>query len=198
MAQVKTPTAFLFRWNGRTGAAQGAQISYFHYTTDANGDEVPGSAFESSPQEVSVSGSAGVPLADIVGLINTDALASAAQVVQLTTDLATANSTITSLQAQLDAINGPAAISIKFVRIALDKLALADAIAKAIELTIATLEAAKDENSKRVYSWWYDVGSMNFVEPEWALIVAEMDKAAMWGDSSETALIDLARQISLG
>ena len=204
MAQIKNATTFLFRWNGRTAVRQGAQVSYFHYQTDAQGVEIPGSAFESAPEPVSIDGSAGVPLADIVGLINADALSAVNDLAAEKAITATQAQTIAAQAAQIkvleEQINPHPAIGIEFVQIALAKSdpPLSDVWAKSVEITIQTLSDAEDPDPKRVYRWWYGgTKQINFQEPEWAAIVAEMDKMGAWKDHG-AALIALAQQFAAG
>ena len=128
-------------------------------------------------------------LADLNAAAVTSTAALQAQVTQLTAER-------DEWRAKYEQVAPPATIPAKATNIALHKLELANAWGKAVELTVATLEEAKDEQPKRVYEWWYSVSEINPQGEQWGLIVAEMDKAGMWGRSSEAELLALADQLA--
>ena len=70
--QTKTPYELLFRWSD-AGSLQGAHVVWLLRILDANGNLI--SSQTSEAQSVSVAGSEGFPLADLLSTALTDALA---------------------------------------------------------------------------------------------------------------------------
>lgn len=105
------------------------------------------------------------------------------------------DSRIADLEMRLSVYEPPEPkVPVNSVLQALGKLELANAWAKALDLTVQTLVEAKAQRPKRVIRWWYDSNpQLTFAEGEWLAIVAEMDKNDMWGNSSQVELIELAR-----
>lgn len=158
ITKSKTPNEFLVRWSD-SGVIQGAHI-VFRESVIEDGEELSSKMLPAQP--VSLAGEAGFPLADVLNILQADALATIdakdaeiatlkADAEKAKTDAAAEKARADSLQAQIDAaapptVNGvPQSITKKQGRAQLK----AEGLLAAVEGYIASLPA--DDDTRMAY-----------------------------------------------
>lgn len=98
------PYEFLARWDHKTGALKGAHVKFYEEVSDATGKVIGGK--EGDAMSVSVAGSKGYPLADILSALQTTAL------VKVETDAADTVVALAAKDAEIEAKDAEIALKI--------------------------------------------------------------------------------------